>query len=42
MAVRRWPRRPGLDSEPVRVRFEVDRIASGQVFLQVLRSFLSL
>lgn len=29
MTVNRWPRRPQLDSEPVHIRFEVDRIASG-------------
>ena len=31
------PRRPGFDSKSVRVNFVVDKVAVGQVSLQVLR-----
>jgi hypothetical protein len=34
------PRRPGFDSRPIHVRFVIDRVALGQVFLRILQ-FLS-
>ena len=31
------PRRPGFDSSPIHVRFVIDRVALGQVFLRILQ-----